>query len=167
MPSYDLSVAGRRRQRRASILLDTWTAAQRVDLLITNVTSEAGVWTPHFALLSMICINDPMTPTELAGRMGLRPTTTSDYVQRLVDLGHIERVPNPSDGRSYLITPTERGWEAFDRANVPSLQALAQVERQLERPLDEIQEGIKELIRALDAALAEHPQGAGRQAALS
>ena len=159
-------VSGRRGQGRASILLDTWTAAQRVDLLITNVTSVAGVWTPHFALLSMICIHQPMTPTELAERMGLRPTTTADYVQRLVELGHVERTPNPADGRSYLLKPTERGWKAFDRANVPSRKALAEVDRRLERPLEEIHEGIKELIRALDAALAEHPQPTGRQAAL-
>ena len=160
-------MAGRRGKGRASILLDAWTAAQRVDLLITSELTAAGVWTPHFALLSMICINEPITPTELAAMMGLRPTTTSDYVQRLVDLGHVERTPNPEDGRSYLLTVTEPGWRAYEQANAPARKALAEVERQLERPLEEIQEGIKELIRALDGALAGQPDRPVRQASLS
>ena len=125
-----------------------------------NELSAANVWTPHFALLSMICINEPITPTELAGKMGLRPTTTSDYLQRLAELGHIERSPNPDDGRSYLVTATAQGWEAFERGNAPARRALAAVEQHLEHPLDEIQAGIQELIRALDAALAvQHERG--------
>ena len=40
-----------------------------------------------------------ITPTELATVLGLAPTTCSDRVQELVDNGHVERVPNPADGR--------------------------------------------------------------------
>lgn len=140
---------------RASTLLKTWVAAQRINLLITQALSATGVWTPHFALLSMVKILQPVTPTELARAMGLRPTTASDYLQELHGLGHIRRDPNPDDGRSYLISATPAGDDAFERANAPMLKALALVAERLGRPLEEIDEAVDDLSRAVDAALEE------------
>jgi DNA-binding MarR family transcriptional regulator len=144
---------------RASTLLKTWVAAQRINLLITQALSAAGVWTPHFALLSMVKILQPVTPTELATAMGLRPTTASDYVQELYGLGHVRRDPNPDDGRSYLLSATAAGDEAFERANAPMLRALALVEKHLGRSLDDVDEAVDDLSRAVDAALEELSRG--------
>ena len=123
-----------RGQRRGSILLKAWTAAQRVNLLITRTLLANDAWTPHYALLSMVAILEPVTPTELAHQMGLRPTTASDYVEQLVELGHVQREPNPADRRSYLLTVTEAGWEAFRRANDPAKEVLTLVEENLGVP---------------------------------
>ena len=146
-----------RGQRRGSILLKAWTAAQRVNLLITRTLHAHDAWTPHYALLSMIAIAEPVTPTELARQMGLRPTTTSDYVEQLVELGHVQREPNPDDGRSYLLTVTDAGWAAFNGANKPASGALALVEENLGRPLGEVEQVIDELIAALERALEQTP----------
>ena len=78
--------------RRTNVLLDSWTAAQRVDQLVTRELKAAGVWTPHYALLSMISIREPITPTALAQEMGIAPTTLSDRLQELLELGHLRRV---------------------------------------------------------------------------
>jgi DNA-binding MarR family transcriptional regulator len=134
-----------------------WTAAQRVNLLVTKTLHLHGAWTPHYALLSMVAIAEPVTPTELARLMGLRPTTASDYVEQLVELGHVRREPNPEDGRSYLLTVTEAGWDAFNRANRPAYGALQLVEKNLGRPLEEVEQVIDELINALETALEQTP----------
>ena len=146
-----------RGQRQGSILLKAWTAAQRVNLLITRTLHANAAWTPHYALLSMVAILEPVTPTELAHQMGLRPTTASDYVEQLVELGHVRREPNPDDRRSYLLTVTDKGWEAFHHANEPAREVLTLVEENLGRPLEEIEQVVDELIIALEAALAQTP----------
>jgi DNA-binding MarR family transcriptional regulator len=154
-----------RGERRGSILLKAWTAAQRVNLLITRALHAEDAWTPHYALLSMVAIAEPVTPTELARLMGLRPTTASDYVEQLVELGHVQREPNPEDGRSYLLTVTGAGWDAFNRANAPAHEALRLVQESLGRPLEEVEQVIDELIVALEAALDQTPPPHGDRGA--
>jgi len=146
---------------RPSILLTAWTAAQRISLLVTNELAAAAASTPHFALLVMICLREPISPKALAAAMGFPPTTLSDYVQVLVEAGHVRRTPNPADGRSYLIRTTPAGRRAFERGSVASRRAMAELERNLRRPLEEIEEAIDELTRALDAALNAQAERVG------
>ena len=137
---------------RPSIFLKLWVAAQRVNLLILHELEVTGAATPHFAMLSMIGLREPLTPTELAREMGFAPTTTSDYLQRLDELGHIRRDPNPADGRSYLIRLTDEGRRAAE-AGVPALlKVLDSVGEHSTRPLAEIDAALDDLNEALAAA---------------
>ncbi len=144
---------------RTNVFLDSWTAAQRVDQLVTRELKAAGVWTPHYALLSMICIREPITPTALAEEMGIAPTTLSDRLQELIVLGHIRRTKNPGDGRSYLIRSTANGRRTVERAAPVTMHALDQVARRLGRRKSSVESAIDELKRALDAQLAEPAAG--------
>ena len=144
--------------RKPTIFLDAWTAAQRVDQLVTRELKAAGVWTAHYALLSMICIREPITPTALAQAMGVAPTTLSDRLAELVELGHVRRAKNPRDGRSYLIQSTAAGRRAVDRAAPVTWRAQQEVVRHLTKRLPAIEAAIADLSRALDAALAEPPR---------
>jgi DNA-binding MarR family transcriptional regulator len=146
-------------RRRGGILLQAWTAAQRVDQLVTRELKAARVWTPHYALLSMISIREPITPTALAQAMGVAPTTLSDRLVELFELKHLRRTPNPSDGRSYLIRTTAAGQRAVHRAAPVTWRAHEQVERHLSRPLPEIEAAIADFTRALEAALAASTAG--------
>lgn len=139
---------------RAGIFLKAWTAAQRVDQLITRELKAADAWTPRYALLSMIHIREPITPTELAEAMGVAPTTLTDRLAELFELGHVERSANPDDGRSYLIRTTQTGRDAIVRARPVMRRVNREVEGRLGRPLEEIEAAIDELTRALEAALA-------------
>jgi DNA-binding MarR family transcriptional regulator len=137
---------------RPSIFLKLWVAAQRVNLLILHELDVAGASTPHFAMLSMIGLREPLTPTELAREMGFAPTTTSDYLQRLDELGHIRREPNPDDGRSYLIRLTDKGRRAAEAGIPPLRKVLDQVGRRSPRPLSEIEAALDDLNEALAAS---------------
>lgn len=141
-------------KHRVGILLEAWTAAQWIDQLVTRELKAAGVWTRRYALLSMIHIREPITPTALARAMGLAPTTLSDRLAELFELGHIRRTVNPEDGRSYLIHTTAAGRRAIDRAAPVTRRVHADVENHLDRPLPEIEAAIEDLTRALEAALA-------------
>jgi DNA-binding MarR family transcriptional regulator len=139
---------------RASILLTVWTAAQRINQLVTNELVAANAFTPRYATLVMITLREPLTPKALAEAMGFPPTTMSDYLAELSELGHIKRIPNPADGRSYLIQRTAKGRRAFERGNAASSRAHRRLEERLGGRLGEIEAAIEELTRALDAALA-------------
>ena len=140
---------------RLSILLTSWTAAQRVNQLVTNELVAANAWIPRFATLVMIALREPITPKALAAAMGFPPTTMSDYLAELFDGGYVRRTPNPADGRSYLVRTTAKGRRAFERGSVASGRAQRLLEENLERGLEEIEQAIDDLTRALDAALAE------------
>jgi DNA-binding MarR family transcriptional regulator len=49
--------------------------------------------------------------TELAERAGVTKPSMSETIDVLVQLGYMERVPDPRDRRAMLIRRTERGWE--------------------------------------------------------
>jgi DNA-binding MarR family transcriptional regulator len=149
-------------QPRLSILLTAWTAAQRINQLVTNELIAGNAWTPRFATLVMIVLREPLTPKALAEAMGFPPTTMSDYLAELFEGGLIKRTPNPADGRSYLVRPTAEGRKAFKRGSVASSRAHRLLEKNLERPLEEIEDAIDDLTRALDEALATQASGSVR-----
>jgi DNA-binding MarR family transcriptional regulator len=103
-------------------------------------------------LLFEIRLAEPVTPTALAARTGYPLTTLSDYVQRLVDAGEVQRDPNPEDRRSHLLSVTPAGRERI----VASSQAVARVVKaivpRLERPLWEYEDAVAELRGALTDA---------------
>lgn len=59
---------------------------------------------------------DGVRLTELAGRAQLGLAATSEMVDNLVELGYLERRPDPRDGRAKLIFPTTRGRRALSDA---------------------------------------------------
>ena len=56
--------------------------------------------------------------TELAARAELSLSATSELVNELEQLGYLQRVPDPRDGRAKLIVPTDRGHQALADAAI-------------------------------------------------
>jgi DNA-binding MarR family transcriptional regulator len=56
--------------------------------------------------------------TELAARAELSLSAASELVNELEQLGYLQRVPDPHDGRAKLIVPTDRGQRALNDAAV-------------------------------------------------
>jgi DNA-binding MarR family transcriptional regulator len=55
---------------------------------------------------------DGMRLTELAELAGITKQSAGELVDELVELGYVERIPDPGDRRAKLIQLTERGSEA-------------------------------------------------------
>lgn len=140
---------------RSLILLDTWAASQLVDQLLRRELEREGVPIERYGLLSAIAVLGPLTPSDLAARLGYRPTTLSEALQLLFEDGLVEKRPNPDDGRSYLLRATRRGEARVRRARRGINRALDALERELDRPLGEVEQAVVDLRRALAAAVDE------------
>ena len=135
------------------ILLEAWTTAFLVNQLVIRELDRVGVDPEGLAVLSVIHMQGPITPTGLAAEVGFRLTTISDIVQRLEQAGRVKRRPNPEDGRSYLVSTTVKGEQLLDRAGPAFRRALEALEAELDRPMNEVDEAVAALKTAVKRAL--------------
>ena len=117
--------------------------------------AQEGLDPGSYAILGALYQSgDDLRGGTLAERFGLDKSTISRQLVQLDELGLIERVPDPQDGRARLIHITERG-----RARVLQLRALRA--RWLDRalrdwPEPEVEQLI-ELLSRLNAVLGTPP----------
>jgi DNA-binding MarR family transcriptional regulator len=95
--------------------------------------------------------------TELARRIGVTKQAASQLVDELVEMGVLDRVPDPADGRAKLIVFTEAG----QRGLMTGLDALAGIEREVAERLggeavSDLRAGLAALLEILEA-----PRGSG------
>ena len=104
----------------------------------------------------LIGAEGPWTPTLLAERMKMPLSTVLFRVGRLEQRGHVERVPNPDDRRSYLDQPERRRARSCSSRRGRSFRAFAEsVERRLGRErIDGLRGGLAELREAIEAELS-------------
>lgn len=74
--------------------------------------APAGVTLSQWKVLGTLWQDEPLRVTDLAARMRLDQAATSRLVARLERLGHLDRSPHPSDGRSTQLTLSEAGRQA-------------------------------------------------------
>jgi DNA-binding MarR family transcriptional regulator len=140
---------------RGTVLLDVFILSQLTNTLLNDAVARAGIPGGEFALSSAINAFGPITPTELATRLGIPPTTISSRLARLERRRHVRRRPNPHDGRSTLLETTDEGRSALEDV-FPALTAAHQaIARHLDRSLDETREDLAPLIVAMRAAVDE------------
>ena len=137
---------------RPTVLLQLWTAAHMAERLVAERMKRAGLSDEQFALLSRIALDGPVTPTALAAEMGVPPTTLADAVRRLDERGEIDRLPNPADGRSHLLTLSALGRRRVEAAAPVVWEALEEVRAHLGVQAEEVESAMEELHRSLRAA---------------
>ncbi len=69
-----------------------------------------------FWLLRTIATHGPARVSEVAGHVGLDPSTVSRHVAHLERSGLIDRTPDPEDGRAHLIAASAEGRHRLDAA---------------------------------------------------
>lgn len=94
---------------RPGLFLQPHIVAELVGTLIGRIVEGSDLTGREFAVTSWLNLREPATPTAIADELGMSATTVSAMVDRLVQKGHIRRVPNPGDGRSYFIELTAAG----------------------------------------------------------
>jgi DNA-binding MarR family transcriptional regulator len=148
-----------------TILFEVFWAQQKRKRLVA--TALAGVDLPpeDYPFYVMIGAEGPWTPTGLAERLMMPLSTVLFRVRGLERRGHAERVPNPDDGRSFLIRLTPDGQRLLDQAR-PAFRSYAEaVEARL--GVDQVAvltEGLAAVRQAIDDELAarEEPAAKGR-----
>jgi len=139
-----------------TVLFEVFWAQQKRKRLIE--TALAGVELPpeDYPFYVLIGAEGPWTPTGLAERLVMPLSTVIFRVKRLEGRGHAERVPNPDDGRSFLIRLTPEGHRLLDLARPVFRDYAEAVEARLGRDrVDDLRNGLVALREAIDDELAE------------
>lgn len=142
----------RRRRNLAFSLFITDGLLARV--LEEELRTRSALSPGDLGMLSAIGLPGRITPSALADQLGARQSTMTTRIQGLVDRRLVRRVAHPADGRSYEIELTAAGKRAWQDAGGALRSTLARIEDELEVPIDEVEEALVEVERALRALLA-------------
>jgi DNA-binding MarR family transcriptional regulator len=117
------------RRVNTTLFLETFVLGQLVGAVMDRlVVSGSGLSPVEFAVTSTIGAMKQVTPTELAQRLGVPPTTLSALLNRLEERDLIFRTRHPADGRVRLLELTAGGRAANQvcgRGMKRALQLLA------------------------------------------
>ncbi len=139
------------RSAHTTVLFDVWLIMHSVIGQLDLALAETGLSADDFGLYSLLAGFGPATPTQLARWTGMRPTTLSAALKRIANRGDIDRLPNPEDARSYLVSLNERGWTKH-RAAQPAFRGVLQ---QLALTLGPAEREVRLSLQRLDASLRE------------
>jgi DNA-binding MarR family transcriptional regulator len=137
-----------------TILLDLFLTNQRRKRMIEAALAQSELPAEDYPVYVLVGAEGPWTPTGLAKRLEMPLSTTLFRLGRLERRGHVERVPNPDDGRSYLIRLTDEGNRLLDEAR-PAFRDYAEaVEGRLgSDPIGTLRRGLAALRDAISAEL--------------
>jgi len=138
-----------------TILFEVFWTQQKRERLLEVALAEVDLATEDYPFYVMIGAEGPWMPTRLAARLMMPLSTVLFRVRRLERRGHAERVPNPDDGRSFLVRLTPAGQRLLDDAR-PAFRDYAEaVEARLgQEEVDAIAAGLVSLRQAIDDELA-------------
>jgi DNA-binding MarR family transcriptional regulator len=139
-----------------TILLDVFAANQKRERLIEQALVGTDLPPEDYPFYVYIGVEGPLTPTELARELGMPLSTVLFRLRRLEKRRHVERVPNPDDGRSYLVRLTPAGERLLGYAR-PLFRgrALAVEARLGEDRVAALREGLDELSNAIERELGD------------
>lgn len=140
--------------RRGPLLL-LFSIDNRTSELMAAHFADAPLTPADYGVMSALRLIQPARPTELAATLGMRPTTLSNYLNRLRARDLVLRAPHPTDGRAALLTLTPEG-ERLTVLCDPHFQstreALVQALDGLGLDTDEVTRTLETLDRALEEA---------------
>ena len=137
-----------------TVLFEVFWTQQKRQRLIEVAPAETDLPPEDYPFYVLIGAEGPWTPTGLAARLGMPLSTVIFRVKRIERRGHAERVPNPDDGRSFLIRLTPKGKRLLDLAR-PAFRDYAEaVEGRLGRKrVIALRTALVELRNAIDEEL--------------
>lgn len=89
-----------------------------------TVARQLGLSDTEMGAVVCLCRYSAMTPGELRERLALSSGGTTAVIQRLERAGHVERRPNPNDGRSAVINVSREMLELLTARAVPLIDAV-------------------------------------------
>lgn len=138
------------------VILSTFRANGLLLAAGDQLAGEEGLTSARWQVLGAIALaKRPLTVPQIARRMGLTRQSVHTTVNRLLEAGLVELVPNADHRRSQLVRLTELGqarYEAIDRKQTVWINALANGLRSSD--LDAAARVLNELCTRLEAELA-------------
>jgi DNA-binding MarR family transcriptional regulator len=107
--------------------------ASDLSLAVMRLSRQLRFRRPHSPvslsqLSALATLNNygPMTPGALAIRERVRPPSMTRVIASLADLGFVDRVAHPDDGRQVLVSVSDAGVELIEAERRASQEWLAQ-----------------------------------------
>ena len=141
-----------------NVLFDAWLVSRAANAQLDEALVSSGLTADEFAVYSVLS-HEPLTPTELAVWMSAPLTTVSSYVKRFEARGHVTRLPNADDRRSYRLTLTEDGATVHQRAGERFLPGLRAVEAALGGETAAVRRALASLRAALESGRSSAEPG--------
>jgi DNA-binding MarR family transcriptional regulator len=136
------------------LFLQPFVVSQLSGEVIVAVVEGSEVTATEYAVTSWLHIVGNATPTELAGDLGIPPTTLSAMIDRLVRKKQVRRVRHPEDGRSYVLELTAAGKKTNLRNSRRLAEAIQRLRGHLEGDPEEILAALRLLENGLRTMLA-------------
>jgi DNA-binding MarR family transcriptional regulator len=138
-----------------TILFEVFWAQQKRKRLIESALEGLELPPEDYPFYVLIGAEGPWTPTGLAERLMMPLSTVLFRVRRIERRGHAERVPNPDDGRSFLVRLTAKGQGLLDSARPAFRDHAEAVEARLgQEQVDALRDGLEAMRQAVDDELA-------------
>jgi len=96
-------------------------------LSLSEELSRGQVSFPQFFLLGHIAQGDPLTMTEIAEKMDHTTAAATGLVDRLENLGYVQRSSAGSDRRKVFVTITPKGAQLVSRIRQDMVDSLIKV----------------------------------------
>ncbi|WP_409493924.1 MarR family winged helix-turn-helix transcriptional regulator [Amycolatopsis sp. cmx-11-12] len=145
-----MSTAPVRLRSKASWLVNQ--AATVAHRLAMDEFARSGARRYHYGILAAIDENGPSSQATLSRSTGIDRSDVVAVINELADAGHVERAPDPADGRRNLITLTSTG-----------VQRLQHLEDQVRATQDvflaPLEPAEREQLTRLLARLVDHHHG--------
>jgi DNA-binding MarR family transcriptional regulator len=132
------------------LFFKVFLVSQRVGHLLSIALDETGLSPTEYGVYSaLVALEEPVTPTELADRLSIRPSTLTGYLTAMSTRGHLLRLPNPADRRSFLVQLSRAGREVHAEGS----RAVTEVHQHLRSHLGTAEGRVAEALARLDDAL--------------
>jgi DNA-binding MarR family transcriptional regulator len=128
---------------------------QQLASLLQQAMADAPLTPGEFAVYSALRLMQPTTPTQLAGTLGMKPTTLSSVLVRMSKNGHLKRRRNPADGRSVILTLSPSGVRVTEACFAGFGAAIEAFRRQLTVDEAALLSNLEAVSAAIERASAE------------
>jgi DNA-binding MarR family transcriptional regulator len=133
-----------------NVLFGVWLVSRSTTNLLDSVLRPSGLDADEFAVYSLLMSAEAVTPSSLARWMAAPPTTVSSYVKRMEARGHVERVMDAHDRRSYALRLTRAGRQAHNDGGALFLPVLRALSDALGTDEAKAHQALKSVRRAVD-----------------
>lgn len=92
-----------------------------------HLASALNVNATDLTAMEHLIQDGPLSPTDLAARLGVTTAAMTTSIDRLTAVGHVTRAPHPSDRRGILVVPAPASIGQAMQHLLPMIQGIDQV----------------------------------------
>ena len=118
------AAASRHRLNQAIAALHRFASSRKLDPLHAD-RSGVDLNLAAVGVLGRLADHEPVSLGELSRLTGMQPSALSRQVKLLEEAGHLDRRPDPDDGRVSLVRATSKGRAAYRRVMQANDQLLS------------------------------------------